>query len=175
MPVLGTGRRLHLYATSRRPGRGGEVTPETRAARDRIAAYLDARAPWATREGIDFLPDGIAYLSDPFDVQLNEGDLRTVLAALEPAGVVVIDGTLTEAEFEDLKREWQRKQTAAHGTVRVLDEPERASCADCGRPIQYINHAGWPAGWMHILEAHDHEARPANPETSDDSPAKGTP
>lgn len=45
----------------------------------RVAAYLDARQPWADQEGVDKY-DGIAYLSEPFDVQLNESDLRAVLA-----------------------------------------------------------------------------------------------
>lgn len=89
-------------------------------------------------------------------------DLDTVLAALDqqPDGIITCEHILTEQAAEDLK---QRFLAAQHdGVIRILDEPERAACAVCGRPIQYIDHPGpgWPTGWLHILEAADHEARP---------------
>jgi hypothetical protein len=45
----------------------------------RLTAYLDARHRWAADEGIELF-DCIGYLSPPFDVQLQEGDIRAVLA-----------------------------------------------------------------------------------------------
>jgi hypothetical protein len=51
----------------------------------RVAAYLDARAPWAADDGWSFVPDGISYLSEPYNRQLNESDLREVLRQLANA------------------------------------------------------------------------------------------
>jgi hypothetical protein len=122
------------------------VTPETRAARDRIAAQLDR-------------------MTQRFDesdaVTVDKADLRLVLAALDqqPDAILISDAVLDQEQVEELRR---RFLAAQHDEtpIRALDEPERAACADCARPIQYIDHPGWPTGWMHILEAADHEARP---------------
>jgi hypothetical protein len=104
------------------------VTPETRAARDRIAAY---RAAWiARRAKFTGLPhntyDVIAI--DGVRTELRDDDLATVLAALDaldaqPDAIIVTDAVLTEQQAEDLKR---RFLAAQHdGTpVRVLDDPD---------------------------------------------------
>lgn len=100
------------------------MTPETRAARDRIAAYLDARAPWARAEGID-LPDSIAYLSPPFDVQLGETDLRLLLDALDqqPDHIIISDAELTKEQVENLKRRFLAAQDG-HRPARILNKEE---------------------------------------------------
>lgn len=148
------------------------MNPETRAARDRIAAYLKQRGPDRDNVISTAGPRSIRYAKP----RLRADDLHTVLAALDaqPAFVAVTDAVLTEEQAEDLKR--RIRLAAQHdGTPSVLGEPQRVPCADCGNLIQYIDHPGWSTGWMHIFEAADHQARPTAPETSDLSDPEDTP
>lgn len=63
------------------------MTPETRAARDRLAAFLDAFAALPDDRKDPGVPSRIVAIATPEDRracwELNEHDLRTVLAALD--------------------------------------------------------------------------------------------
>jgi len=115
------------------------MTPETRAARDRIAAYLDARTHiLGDRDQIAEAKNG----GSPW-ARLTVTDLRTVLAALDtkPAAIIQCDHVLTEQEADDLKR---RFLAAQHdGTpIRVLDGPRHPTpdgrCPDDGTQLYDI-------------------------------------
>jgi hypothetical protein len=99
------------------------MNPETRAARDRIEAYLKQRGPDRDNVISTAGPRSIRYAKP----RLRADDLHTVLAALDaqPAFITVTNATLTGEQAEDLKR---RFLAAQHdGTpIRVLDEPTPA-------------------------------------------------
>jgi hypothetical protein len=107
------------------------VNPDIRAARDRIAAYLDAFAALPDERKDPGVPSRITALAVPEDPracwELNTHDLRLVLAALDaqPAAIIQCDHVMTDQEFEDLKR---RFLAAQHdGTpIRALDDPTPA-------------------------------------------------
>lgn len=101
-------------------------TPDTPAGR--VLAYLDARTPWAAGEGTH-LPDGIAYLSDPFNVQLSEADLREVLRERDQLAAALRVEKLRSQSAERLLAEALREQQVTADLRAARDmfrRPEQA-------------------------------------------------
>jgi hypothetical protein len=114
------------------------VTPETRAARDRIAQFLDVRAACggehSDRVAERFTHDG------PTDATITVTDLRLVLAALDqqPDAILISDAVLDQEQVEELRR---RFLAAQHDRtpIRALDGPPDAAQLDyhAARPQQH--------------------------------------
>lgn len=111
---------------------GGEaVTPETRAARDRLARFARPDFPMPAPDLPDALgPFTAAQLNRVTD-ELMRGvqetlapDIHAVLAALDmPCALITCEHILTEQAADDLKRRFLEAQH--DGTpIRVLDDPD---------------------------------------------------
>ena len=114
------------------------MTLETRAARDRLAAFLDAH-----RSVDDAMISLVGLGPDGSTVELRRSDLQLVLAALDqqPAAILVSDAVLSDAEYEDLKRRFLAAQ----------DRPPRVLCRRCMQEIEFIDpRDGLPGIWRHV-------------------------
>lgn len=115
------------------------MTPETRAARDRIAAFLAAFAALPDARKDPGVPGRITAIADPENAlacwELNAHDMQAVLAALDqqPDGFITCDHLLTEEAAEDLKRRFLAAQHDG-AQVRVLnDQPRLAQAVEAIR------------------------------------------
>lgn len=156
------------------------MTPEVRAARDRIAAFAD-RAAWPDAKPLSEA-DAVAVISGHPDApRLYKSDLRLVLAALDQH----------EAHLETVRQDI--RQVAAEAGFAPRTEPveitytpakpfvpqngDRTLCGACAELIEFIDpHDGHPGIWRHVEMPTDcTHYGPGEPQTSDDSTPKGTP
>lgn len=83
------------------------MTPEVRAARDRITAYLEARRVMNAM----LRQEDTGTLDSCRNVSLRLNDLRTVLAALDhldtqPAAIIQFPGEMNEEHFDQFRQAW---------------------------------------------------------------------
>ena len=92
------------------------MTPETRAARDRIEAFMTAFGNLPAERKDPGVPSRIAFIPSTENrlagYELSLIDLARVLAALDaqPAAIIQCDHQLTEEQAEDLKRRFLAAQ-----------------------------------------------------------------
>jgi hypothetical protein len=90
----------------------------------RLTAYLDARHRWAADEGIELF-DCIGYLSPPFDVQLQEGDIRAVLAENRDLAEKL---SISRSKNASLRAQRDAMETALNTANAIIHRVETVCC-----------------------------------------------
>lgn len=99
------------------------MTPETRAARDRLAAFLDTWERIAGEPAADTLMTLTALEPPTGRVALTRSDLRAVLAALDqqPTGIIAAPPDVTDEQLAAFREAWDE---ARYGPVRIERLPD---------------------------------------------------
>ncbi len=134
------------------------MTPQTRAARNRIARFLDLDDPGTTPDAV---VDEFTFAGER--IELRHADLRRVLAALDqqPDRIIQFSHDMSGEDVERFRAEWD----AARG-------PERALTVSLDNRTATFRAKPWPAGPPDAAQLDYRAARrqqhPTDPQTSDE-------